>query len=102
MRILAYIAVMALVTYLIRMLPLVLIRKKIKSKFILSFLCYIPYAVLSAMTIPDIFYSTGDKLSAVLATIVAAILAFKNKSLLVVAIAACATAFGVNVMMSFF
>lgn len=101
MRILAYIAVMALVTYLIRMLPLVLIRKKIKSKFILSFLCYIPYSVLSAMTIPDIFYSTGDRISAVFATIVAAFLAFKNKSLLVVAIAACVTAFAVNVIMSF-
>lgn len=102
MRMVAYIGVMALVTYLIRMLPLVLIRKKIKSKFILSFLCYIPYSVLSAMTIPDIFYSTGDRISAVIATVVAAFLAFKNKSLLIVAIAACVTAFGINVIMSFF
>lgn len=102
MRIFAYIAVMALVTYFIRMLPLVLIRKKIKSRFILSFLCYIPYSVLSAMTIPDIFYSTGDRISAVIATIVAAVLAFKNKSLLIVAIAASVTAFAVNIIMSFF
>ncbi len=102
MKVIAYIAVMALVTYFIRMLPLVLIRKKIKSKFILSFLCYIPYAVLSAMTIPDIFYSTGDRISAIIATIAAAFLAFKNKSLLVVAIAACGTAFVVNLVMEFF
>lgn len=84
---------MAGVTYLIRMLPLVLIRKKIKSEFILSFLCYVPYAVLGSMTIPDIFYSTGDRISAAIATIVAAVLALRNKSLLIVALAASATAF---------
>ena len=88
-----YIAVMAGVTYLIRMLPLVLIRKKIKSQFILSFLCYVPYAVLGAMTIPDIFYATGDRISAIVATITAAVFAFCKKSLLVVAIAASVAAF---------
>lgn len=56
------IAVMAVVTYLIRMLPLAAFRKKIKSKFALNFLYYVPYAVLSAMTIPAIFYSRlGNK-----------------------------------------
>jgi branched-subunit amino acid transport protein len=93
-----YIAVMAGSTYLIRMLPLVLIRKKIHSKFILSFLCYVPYAVLGAMTIPDIFYAAGNRISAVAAAITAAVLAFQRKSLLVVAIAASATAFLTNLL----
>ena len=56
---LPYLLVMALVTYLIRMLPLTLMRRQIRNRFIRSFLKYVPYAVLSAMTIPDIFYSTG-------------------------------------------
>ena len=55
-----YIAVMALVTYLIRMLPLVIFRKKIENRFIRSFLYYIPYAVLAAMTFPAVFSSTGS------------------------------------------
>lgn len=97
-----YIAVMAGVTYLIRMLPLVLIRKKIKSQFILSFLCYVPYAVLGAMTIPDIFYATGDRISAIVATVVAAVLAFCEKSLLVVAIAASVAAFLTSVVLTYF
>lgn len=96
-----YIAVMAGVTYLIRMLPLVLIRKKIKSQFVLSFLCYVPYAVLGAMTIPDIFYATGDRISAIVATITAAVLAFCRKSLLVVAIAASIAAFLTSIMMQY-
>lgn len=53
------VAVMALVTYLIRMIPLTFFRKPIKSRFIRSFLAYVPYAVLTAMTIPDVLYSTG-------------------------------------------
>lgn len=85
----AYLAVMALVTYFIRMIPLVLIKKKIENKFLLSFLHYIPYAVLSAMTIPAIFYSTGTNISAWLGFIVAVIMAFFEKSLLSVAISSC-------------
>lgn len=54
-----YLLVMSLVTYLIRMIPFVLVKKKIKNRFLLSFLYYVPYAVLSVMTIPAIFYSTG-------------------------------------------
>ena len=55
-----YLLVMAGVTYLIRMLPLTIFRKEIKSTFIKSFLHYVPFAVLGAMTIPDVLYSTGD------------------------------------------
>ena len=57
--------IMAAVTYIIRMLPLTFFRKKIKNKYIKSFLNFIPFAVLSSMTFPDVFYSTGSKLSAV-------------------------------------
>ena len=84
-----YILVMALVTYLIRALPLTLIRKKITNKFLRSFLHYVPYATLSAMTIPAIFYSTSGKISALFGFIAALFLAYKNKSLLTVAIVAC-------------
>ncbi len=92
MSIAAYIAVMAIVTYLIRMLPFAFFRKKIKSKFIKSMLYYVPYAVLSAMTIPAIFYSTGNFVTAAVGTIVALALAYYNKPLIVVALAAAGTA----------
>lgn len=88
-----YIAVMAGVTYLIRMIPFTFFRKKIKSKFFRSFLYYIPYAVLSAMTIPAIFYSTGSMATAVAGTAAAVILAYFNLPLIVVALAAAAAAF---------
>ncbi len=86
----AYLFVMALVTYLVRMIPLVLVKKRIKNKFLLSFLHYIPYAVLSAMTIPAIFYSTSDNISAWAGFLVAVVLAYLEKSLLKVSIASCA------------
>lgn len=92
MSIAIYILVMAGVTYLIRMIPFTMFRKKIKSEFFRSFLYYIPYAVLSAMTIPAIFYSTGDMLSAVIGTIAAVVLAYFNMPLIVVALAASAAA----------
>lgn len=88
MSIVYYIVVMAGVTYLVRMLPFTLFRKQIQSKFIRSMLFYLPYAVLSAMTIPAIFYSTGNLISAVVGTIVAVLVAFCQKPLIVVALAA--------------
>ncbi|MBP3309222.1 MAG: AzlD domain-containing protein [Ruminococcus sp.] len=93
MSIVIYIAVMAGVTYLIRMIPFTFFRKKIKSRFFRSFLYYIPYAVLSAMTLPAIFYSTGNIGTAVVGTVVAVILAFFNTPLIAVALAAAASAF---------
>ena len=86
-----YLAVTAGVTYLVRMLPLVLVKKKIKNRFLLSFLHYIPYAVLSVMTVPAIFDATGDQLSAIGGFVVAVLLSLWNKSLLTVAAAACGT-----------
>ena len=93
MSILIYIAVMAGVTYLIRMIPFTLFRKKIKSPFFRSFLYYIPYAVLSAMTIPAIFYSTGNIKTSVIGTIVAVGLAYLGLPLIVVALAASGATF---------
>ena len=65
MNIYVYILTMALVTYLIRVLPLVLFRKKIQNRFVGSFLYYVPYSCLTALTIPAIFYSTESVISAV-------------------------------------
>lgn len=96
-----YIAVMAGVTYLIRMLPFTLFRKEIKSQFFRSFLYYVPYAVLSAMTIPSIFYATGNMTTAVIGTAVAVALAFFRQPLIVVALAASAAALLADVVMSY-
>ena len=86
---LPYLAVMAGVTYLIRMLPLTVFRREIKSVFIKSFLHYVPYAVLSAMTIPGILTSTGDVRTAAAGLVVAVAMAWRGCSLLTVAIGAC-------------
>lgn len=91
MRLVIYLVLMAGVTYLIRMIPFALFTKKIESRFIKSFLYYVPYAVLSAMTFPAIFYSTGNVLSASVGTIVALVLAYFNCSLTTVAMSAAAT-----------
>ena len=87
---LPYLAVTAGVTYLIRMLPLTVFRKEIKSRFIRSFLTYIPDAVLGAMTFPDVIFCTGDVRTAVCGTAMAVALAWRGRSLLTVALAACA------------
>ena len=99
MTIAIYIAVMAGVTYLIRMLPFAFFRRKIKSQFFRSFLYYIPYAVLSAMTIPAIFYTTHNIWTAVAGTAIALVLAFFEMPLIVVALAASAAAFIVGLFM---
>lgn len=86
-----YLLVTAGVTYLVRMVPLVLMKGKITNRFILSFLHYIPYAVLSVMTIPAIFYATGEILPAAAGFVVAIALAWRGGSLVQVAAASCAT-----------
>ena len=88
-----YILVMAGVTYLIRMLPLALSRKEITSPFIKSFLYYVPYACLAAMTFPAILSATDSVISAAVGFVVALIAAYKEKSLLTVALFACAAVF---------
>ena len=92
------IAVMALVTYLVRVLPMVIFRKKITNVRIKSFLYYVPYAVLSAMTFPAIFSSTGTLPSAVAGCLVAVILAYFKRGLLTVAVGAAAAVFVVQML----
>ena len=86
MSIYVYIFTMALTTYLVRMLPLTLFRKPIKSPFIRSFLHYVPYACLSAMTFPAILSSTESVISGAAAFFTAVILALRGKSLLIVSL----------------
>lgn len=88
MKLTAYIAVMAIVTYVIRALPITIFHKEIKSKWLKAFLYYIPYAVLGAMTFPVIFFSTGSVMSASLGLAAAFIAAFFDAGLTVTAVAA--------------
>lgn len=93
MNIYVSIAAMALTTYLIRMLPMTLFRKPIRSVFVKSFLHYVPYACLTAMTFPAILSDTGSILSGIAALAVAVCLAYRGKSLLTVALASSAAVF---------
>ncbi len=86
-----YIAVMAVVTYLIRMIPFTVLRKKIESPFFKRFLAYIPYTVLAAMTVPAIFYSTESPVSAVIGTAVAILSAYLGSPMIVTAVLAAAS-----------
>lgn len=88
-----YVAVMAVVTYLIRMVPLVLMDREIKNTFIKSFLYYVPYAALASMTFPAILFSTTELAAAVAGLAVAIFMAFREKGLLLVALGACVTVF---------
>ena len=88
-----FLQVMALTTYLIRVIPFAAVRGKIRSRFINSVLYYIPYAVLSAMTFPAIFYATGNTLTASVGTVVALLLAYFEVPLIVVALSSSAVAF---------
>lgn len=83
--------IMASITYLLRVLPITLIRKKVKSPYINAFLNYVPFAILGALTIPDVLYSTQDIVSAVLGTIVAFVVAYMGRGLLTVAVSAIVT-----------
>ena len=89
----SYIAVMGLVTYMIRVLPLTLIRKQIKSQVIRSFLYYVPYVTLAAMTFPAIMGATESQWSALAALIIGIVLAFLGNDLMVVSIACVLTVF---------
>ena len=97
-----YLLVVAGVTYLIRMLPLLLVRRRIDNRFLRSFLYYVPYAVLSAMAVPAIFYSTDYMISAVLAAVVATLFAYFRRSLLTVASVATVVVFLTELIISMF
>lgn len=98
----AYALVMALVTYLIRMLPLVLLKREIKSRFLRSFLYYVPFSCLAAMTVPAIFFATENVISGIAALLVALVFSWREKSLLTVALASCAAVFVVERLLTFF
>lgn len=87
------IAVMAAVTHLPRILPLVVFRKRIKSEFIQSFLAYMPYGVLAAMIFPAVLNSTGGLISAVCGLAVALIMSWRGFGLLPVSLGAVAAVF---------
>ena len=93
MNIYLYVLVMAVTTYLIRALPLTLLKKPIKSRYLRSFLHYVPTACLTAMTFPAILYATENIISGAVGLVVAILLALKKKSLIVVAVASCAAVF---------
>lgn len=95
----AYLLVMAGVTYLIRAVPLVAFRRRIRSRFVRSMMYYLPYAVLSAMVLPAVFSSTGSIVTAAVGLLVAIVLAFFDRSLIVVALGAAGAAFLTGVLM---
>ena len=99
MNIYVYIAAMALTTYLVRMLPLTVFRKPIKSRFIRSFLHYVPYACLTAMTFPAILGDTASLASGAEALVVAVVLSYLDHSLMIVALASSAAVFLVERLM---
>ena len=101
MNIYVYIFTMALTTYLIRVLPLTIFRRPIRSRFLRSFLHYVPYACLTAMTFPAILSSTASILSGAAALIVAIILAYRGKSLIVVAVSSSAAVLIVELILKF-
>jgi branched-subunit amino acid transport protein len=84
-----YLLIMVGSTYLIRAVPFALVSKKIENRFVRSFLSYIPYAVLTAMTIPAVFYATSSVVSALVGLVVAVVFALRGKGLTEVAVAAC-------------
>ena len=100
MSIYVYILAMALTTYLIRVLPMTLFRKPIRSRFVRSFLHYVPYACLTAMTFPAILSSTASLVSGAAALVVAVVLAFRGKSLIVVALSSSAAVLVTEFVMS--
>lgn len=102
MSIYLYIFTMALTTYLIRVLPLTIFRKPIRSRFLRSFLHYVPYCCLTAMTFPAILSSTASIVSGAAALIVGVVLAYRGKSLLTVSVAASAAVMLTEWAMTFF
>ena len=92
---------MAVITYLIRLIPMILFKKKIKNRFINSLLYYIPYAVLSAMTFPFIIFSSGHVISAVVGTVVALVGAFTKRSLVTTALLASGAVLVVELIIHF-
>lgn len=101
MKIYLYILVMAVTTYLVRVLPLTLFQKPIRNRFLKSFLHYVPTACLTAMTFPAILSTTENMISGAIGLTVAVLLALKKKSLIIVAIASCVAVFLTEQLINF-
>lgn len=101
MKIYLYILVMAVTTYLVRAIPLVLMKKPIQNRFLQSFLHYVPTACLTAMTFPAILYATDHILSGAVGLAIGIVLALKKKSLIVVAVASCVAVFLMDLLLGF-
>ena len=97
-----YLLTMALVTYLIRAVPFVAFRRKVTNRYVKSFLYYIPYTVLAAMTFPAIFYVIASPVPAVLGTLVALFLAYRGRGLVTVSLSACGAALAANLILYFY
>ncbi len=96
-----YIFIMAATTYLIRMLPIAFVKKEINNRFVRSFLYYVPYVCLSTMTFPAILTATGSVISGVVGFLTALFMAYREKSMVQVAIVACATVFMTERVLAF-
>ncbi len=94
-----YMIIMAGITYLIRVLPLTLIRREIKSTFLRSFLYYVPYVTLAVMTFPAILSATSSPISALTAFVVAILLAWFGSSLFQVSVLACIVVFIIEIFL---
>ncbi len=97
-----YLLILSGSTYLIRAIPFVAVKKNITNPYIRSFLHYIPYAVLGAMTFPAILYSTGNIISGAVGLLIGGIFAYRGKGLTVVALASCVSAFLTECIMGLF
>ncbi len=95
---LIYLAVMVTVTYILRLLPMLFIRKRIENRFIRSVLYYTPYSVLAVMTVPAIFYVSDNLLTGVVAAVTALALSYFGRSLITVASFAALSAFLVELI----
>ena len=93
-----YLLILAGSTYLIRAIPFALMQKKVTNKYVKSFLYYIPYAVLSAMTLPSALYATGNIISGTAGLIVGGFFAYKGKGLTIVAVISCMSAFIIELL----
>lgn len=101
MNLMTAILVMAVFTYLVRVLPMLIFKKPIESTFVKSFLHYIPYAILASMTVPYIFYGTGHLVSGLAGTLVAVIFALQKRSLITVSLLAVVAAYIVELLIAF-
>lgn len=99
MRVYLYILVMAGVTYILRMVPFAFFRVQIHSRFLRSVMFYIPYTVIAAMTIPGIFFSTGEMATSLVGTFVAFLLAYMDYPLIVVAMSSALSAFAASMIL---